>query len=667
MINESKSIKSQRLESFDRLIEANRPSKDRAYSTLLAAFHEAEEKFAQSALPKDRLPMKEELPNNLLLRAWIEEYGVETDVVCEGDNRGNALLIACELDMPAAVAALLSLGANPNYVHPSKHGNTPLLRCAEMGYEDCLRSLLLSPGLDLMQLTKEYKLVLGQNIPQYEAGGRSALILAAESGRLSSVKLLMQHHDGETLLSSEDSFGRSPLQAVFDKMATKAESSAAWRVLDTIAHELCIYSDLDPVMARKSMLPDKATALASERNRNRILRQRFLTTSIALKNEEQKSRLAAVSKFYGTKKHPEVYSSQIPPSAIGVLSNNTSGRGSTTTTRRNDLLVPPITTGLGVTNNTNPTDSIPPAPTLVEALVAVSHEPVPGTWTLPLLSPAFCAAVSDELQHYEQLARAAAAGGGGEGRLPLPLRHDGNLGALQDVGFAPLLAALGRLLGPLLPRLGLVGPGARAEVHHAFVTRNWPGREENATFKVHRDRSDLTINVCLQASDDLEGSTVGLYRDPSANPDSRGSLLSSSSSSDKQQRKKNIESSSSPSSDNEEDRGTPLSPPLPPLVQSRRRETAGMLVPSEEDRVYTFTHAVGKALIHSGSQWHRTDPCTRGTRASLIAWARVVADVPCTGCGESIGVGKRLCKACGEMVTMVESSSPEADLTTKKL
>ncbi|CAN0101833.1 unnamed protein product, partial [Heterosigma akashiwo] len=480
---------------------------------------------------------------------------------------GNALLIACELDMPAAVAALLSLGANPNYVHPSKHGNTPLLRCAEMGYEDCLRSLLLSPGLDLMQLTKEYKLVLGQNIPQYEAGGRSALILAAESGRLSSVKLLMQHHDGETLLSSEDSFGRSPLQAVFDKMATKAESSAAWRVLDTIAHELCIYSDLDPVMARKSMLPDKATALASERNRNRILRQRFLTTSIALKNEEQKSRLAAVSKFYGTKKHPEVYSSQIPPSAIGVLSNNTSGRGSTTTTRRNDLL------------------------------------PVPGTWTLPLLSPAFCAAVSDELQHYEQLARAAAAGGGGEGRLPLPLRHDGNLGALQDVGFAPLLAALGRLLGPLLPRLGLVGPGARAEVHHAFVTRNWPGREENATFKVHRDRSDLTINVCLQASDDLEGSTVGLYRDPSANPDSRDSLS--------------------------------------------RRETAGILVPSEEDRVYTFTHAVGKALIHSGSQWHRTDPCTRGTRASLIAWARVVADAPCTGCGESIGVGKRLCKACG--------------------
>ena len=49
------------------------------------------------------------------------------------------------------------------------------------------------------------------------------------------------------------------------------------------------------------------------------------------------------------------------------------------------------------------------------------------------------------------------------------------------------------------------------ECYHAFVTRNFVGRDQNATFKMHCDKSDLTFNLCLHASEDFEGSTVGFY------------------------------------------------------------------------------------------------------------------------------------------------------------
>ena len=33
-------------------------------------------------------------------------------------------------------------------------------------------------------------------------------------------------------------------------------------------------------------------------------------------------------------------------------------------------------------------------------------------------------------------------------------------------------------------------------------------------------------------------------------------------------------------------------------------------------------NAVGSAVVHDGRQWHKTDPILRGTRGSLICWAR---------------------------------------------
>ena len=80
------------------------------------------------------------------------------------------------------------MGADVNYKHPASHGNAPLLRCAEMGYDECLGVLLSDPAARVAELsTNEYKLVLGQNVPQYEAGGRSALLLATEAGQQESV------------------------------------------------------------------------------------------------------------------------------------------------------------------------------------------------------------------------------------------------------------------------------------------------------------------------------------------------------------------------------------------------------------------------------------------------------------------------------------------------
>lgn len=98
------------------------------------------------------------------------------------------------------------------------------------------------------------------------------------------------------------------------------------------------------------------------------------------------------------------------------------------------------------------------------------------------------------------------------------------------------------------------------------------GRESNATFKMHCDKSALTINVCLHASPDMQGSTVGFYVNPT------------------------------PSAVN----GAPPSDP--------------------EDRVHTHTHAVGHAVVHDGLQWHKTHPILRGTRGSLIIWARRATD-----------------------------------------
>ena len=67
---------------------------------------------------------------------------------------------------------------------------------------------------------------------------------------------------------------------------------------------------------------------------------------------------------------------------------------------------------------------------------------------------------------------------------------------------------------------------------------------------MHRDKSQLTINVCLHASEDVAGSTVGFYE---TQPD-------------------------------------------------------GIQPVDPDHRIYTHIHSVGAAVVHDGRQWHKTDP-----------------------------------------------------------
>ncbi len=270
-------------------------------------------------------------------------------------------------------------------------------------------------------------------------------------------------------------------------------------------------------------------------------------------------------------------------------------------------------------------------------------EPISGVLSFPLLATRSCGHIWEELHAYE---RAAAA----RPELPLHVRHDGNLGSLEAVGFLPLLKVGDATLGEgdrmpsQLPPTALIEPLAafrwplpastqplsdtpsatpaptaapppsrprrspqaiehavapvlearlpafgRCEVYHAFLTRNYVGRvsgpclehnrrggpssagvgsywgrggllyatcasfqrlrgthvsacgtaqracaplpriallrgpsrqphpsrmccqASNATFKMHCDKSALTINVCLHASPDCAGSTVGFF------------------------------------------------------------------------------------------------------------------------------------------------------------
>ena len=481
-----------------------------------------------------------------LLRSWVAQHGVNTDVVVPdgrgADNRGSPLLIAVECNMPEACAALLGMGADVNYKHPASHGNAPLLRCAEMGYDECLGVLLSDPAARVAELsTNEHKLVLGQNVPQYEAGGRSALLLATEAGQQESVSLLLRHSQGRDLLCCKDSFGRTVLEAAFERAATKEAGSQARQCADEICAALCEAADSDFEITRARLMPDRATAIQRERERNRQLRRRYLVKSHEQRVTEVNRGLEAVRAGYEPRRlHPDIFAPTFPAHAL-----------------------------------------------LLEGWGSAVREPVPGTFAFPLLSESHCAKIYAELLHYEATAQSQP-----ELQLPLYTRHDGNLGQLEACGFEPILRAIEAAWRPLVKHY--MPTKGECQVYHAFLTRNWVGRDENATFKIHCDKSDLTFNLCLHASEDFEGSSVGFYRDP----DGEGS--------------------------------------------------AGA-TPTECDRIYTHRHRVGHAIMHDGEQFHKTDAITRGTRSSLIVWARLVG-TPCGECGSPMGASWLFCKECGKEV-----------------
>lgn len=538
------------------------------------------------------------------LPRWMHLHDINSDIVvpadstckCQAngvDNRGSPLLIAVELDLPAVCAELISNGADVNYRHPSEHGNCPLLRAAEMGLTECLAILLDQPSLNYHVVTKEYKLVLGQNIPQYEAGGRSALLLAVESLQPTAVALLLSKPSIKNhLLNMPDSFGRSPLHAAWEVYFLREEGTEAKKLAQEIVLLICnaMGKDYSTALAEQSSLGmDKAEAKDRLRRRNVELRSRFLTASHQRRLDERAKGMAQWTAQYwlaGKALHPEVYKDTfsandlIFPSQFNVSSIAVSEGNCIVDTCVNSCSKTLLSPQSSVATNAH----FLPA----SECTSLIYEPLPGTFVFPLLQPSVCSAIYAELEHYENVARHHP-----ELSLPLHIRHDGNLGQLESCGFEPLLKAIEKIWQPLVREL--MPTKGDCEVYHAFLTRNWVDRDENATFKRHCDKSDLTFNICLHASEGFEGSTVGFFRDP----DGVGS--------------------------------------------------AGR-TPTEEERIYTHTHRVGYAVMHDGSQWHVTDPITKGTRASLIVWARRVG-VPCVQCGAAMGGTWLFCKQCGKEVS----------------
>lgn len=140
-----------------------------------------------------------------------------------------------------AVSALLDLGADVNYRHPAPHGDTPILHCAQQGYTECLAAMLRRPEIDLeSQVTRDFKIFLGQAVPQYEAGGRSPLLLAAVNNRLAAVRLLKAARP--EWLTTRDSFGRLPIDAVLDRVALARDYEELRSELLQIAREVSVHS-----------------------------------------------------------------------------------------------------------------------------------------------------------------------------------------------------------------------------------------------------------------------------------------------------------------------------------------------------------------------------------------------------------------------------------------
>ena len=170
-------------------------------------------------------------------------------------------------------------------------------------------------------LSREYKVVMGQAFPLFEAGGQTPLLLAALNGRSETVALLLSGAVPEEIragwLSQEDSFGRTALQALRDKLALCDEGprcAAIRKALAEVHAMLCAAAGLDHA-AGLLQVPSREVAEQRKVAHNRTLRKRWLVADTRRKAASRKEGLAAVATHY-TPRHPQVYSSTIAPSDL---------------------------------------------------------------------------------------------------------------------------------------------------------------------------------------------------------------------------------------------------------------------------------------------------------------------------------------------------------------
>ncbi len=134
-------------------------------------------------------------------------------------------------------------------------------------------------------------------------------------------------------------------------------------------------------------------------------------------------------------------------------------------------------------------------------LAALAREGAPGVFSLPLLTPDFCARLRQELHRREHFARLTER----PLQRPNSMNRDGVI--LGEVGFEALLddllegvaAPLGRAL---FARCG----GEALDHHHGFTVEYSPERDRDLS--LHIDDAEVTLNVCL--GDAFEGGELSV-------------------------------------------------------------------------------------------------------------------------------------------------------------
>ncbi len=129
--------------------------------------------------------------------------------------------------------------------------------------------------------------------------------------------------------------------------------------------------------------------------------------------------------------------------------------------------------------------ALPPAD-----LAARLREVGPGVYALPLLAPAFCAQLVQELHRRERFLGLV----GEAPRRPNSMNRDGLV--LDEVGFETLLDdLLERVASPLGRALFAHVGGASLDHHHGFTVAYAPERDRDLA--LHVDDAEVTLNVCL--------------------------------------------------------------------------------------------------------------------------------------------------------------------------
>lgn len=418
-----------------------------------------------------------------------------------------ALECVCAVDDIDGARILLDHGALANTVFPS--GSTPLTLAATLGSDELIALFLAAPDIDPNLQDLDRSAFVGQLTCVVCCGGKTPLHMAAEKAALASVRTFLAHPRID--VARRDNNARTPLDYVERALVVTPITTATQRKrADLVEIRALLRNALG--MPIDAPLPDSAIVneqcLADERS----VRLRAKTARLAEQERQRLDGLLRVEKHY-IPRHLDVANGDCLQFVAGFDGH---------------------------------------ARTLDSAY--------PGLLTASVLTTTCCRRILEEIEHYEAHALSNTL-------LPLHTRHDDNLGSLERYGFLTLLSALVEATVPKNLRL-LLPEGTKSATkvvaRHAFVTRNWVGRTaEFAKFKTHRDKSAITINLCLEKTPDVRGSQVLFFHPPNA----------------------------------------------------------GQEQPGEEQLALTLEHQVGQVAIHTGQHWHRTVPIEAGERASLIIWA----------------------------------------------